>query len=338
MNRSVNREVAELAEPLFAAGARHGATLALSVMIDGQPVFERYGRQPANDFQPALDIDASTPLLSWSMAKSITHAAIGMAAADGLIDVDGPAPVAEWRNTPKETITIRHLLGMRSGLSFVEDYEDGLASDCLAMLFGEGAADMAAYAASRPLIHEPGRVWNYASGTTNILCRILGDALRPVGLDITTFLQQRLFDPVGMSSATISLDPAGTFIGSSYVHATATDFARFGELYRNAGVAATTAVGAGRRILESAWTADAGVFSAADPDNGLHYGQHWWMFPGYPGSIAAVGYEGQYVIVVPERGLTLVHLGKVPAETRPALVAKLERIIAACPAAGLAVD
>ena len=324
-------QLADLVEPLFAAGAEHGVTLAVVVMIDGRVVHERYGTSPANPFQEAAAVTADTPLLSWSMAKSITHAAIGIAAADGLLDVDAPAAVASWRDTAKAEITLRQLLAMRSGLAFVEEYEDGVDSDCLEMLFGAGADDMAAYAAAKDLIHPPGTAWNYSSGTTNIVCRVLGDALAAVGQDVSTFLAERLFRPAGMSSATITLDRAGTFVGSSYVHATATDFARFGELYRTGGELG------GRRILDASWVAGAATFSAVDPDNGLHYGQHWWMFPQHPGSIAAVGYEGQYTLVVPERRLTLVHLGKVPAETRPLLLAQLDRIVAECPPAGTGV-
>src|SRR5680860_284912 len=150
-----------------------GRSLAMVVMHRGEIVAERYGTQPATDYGPAVELDEDATLISWSMAKSITHAAVGLLVADGRIDLEAPAPVSDWRGTPKERIRIIDLLEMRPGLEFVEDYVDGETSHCIAMLFGEGATDHARYAAALPIAHEPGAVWNYSSGTTNIIARIL---------------------------------------------------------------------------------------------------------------------------------------------------------------------
>ncbi len=329
MSRRVETSTIEaVGERLFAPGAAHGCSLALVVMVDGSVAAERYGVQPATPFGPAVDIGPQSPLVSWSMAKSITHAMFGLLHADGLIDLARPAPVPSWTGTPKDAITVLDLLEMRPGLRFVEDYVDGAVSHCLEMLFGSGADDVAAYAAALPLDHPPGSVWNYSSGTTNILCRIAGDRIGGGQAGTDHYLRTRLFGPAGMTSASPRFDAAGTFIGSSYVDATARDFASFGELYRHDGVVD------GKRVLPAGWTDHARVAVAADPTNGLHYGRHWWMFPEFPGSLAALGYEGQYIVVVPDRGLTLVHLGKVPAESRPALVESLRAIVRAVEADG----
>ena len=301
------------------------------VVHRGSVVAERYGTQPANDFAPAEELDAASTLISWSMAKSITHAAVGVLVADGRIDLDDPAPVASWWDTPKAEIKIIDLLEMRPGLEFVEDYVDGGASHCIAMLFGEGASDHAGYAASLPLVHAPGTVWNYSSGTSNILARIVGDIVGGGRDGMEQFLRERLFEPSGMSSAIPKFDDAGTFVGSSYVFATARDFARFGELYRNDGVAES-----GRRVLPEGWADHGRTFVAHDPtedlDLGFDYGRHWWMWPQYPGSIAAHGYEGQFTVVVPDRELTVVHLGKTDSDVRRHLVEHLDGLIAAVPA------
>ena len=323
-------------DELFAPNAAHGTSLALVVMHRGDVVFERYGVEPASPFAPQRTITAETTLISWSMAKSITHAAVGIALADGLLDLDAPAPVGGWAGTEKSSITLLDLLEMRSGLAFVEDYVDGAASDCLAMLFGEGRADMAAYAASRPLVHPPGTFWSYSSGTTNIVARIVGDALGDrVGeghQEVERLLRDRLFGPARMTSATATFDDAGTFIGSSYVYATASDFARFGELYRNDGVAAD-----GRRVLPTRWRDHAATFVAVDPEPGpggpMEYGRHWWRWPDLAGSYACHGYEGQYTLVVPDRELVVVHLGKSPTEQRAPLLDGLRRIVHAIPVA-----
>ena len=111
-------------------------------------------------------------------------------------------------------------------------------------------------------------------------------------------------------------------MGSTYVYASARDFARFGELYRNDGVAAS-----GERLLPAGWADHGRVFVAHDPEAagryGFDYGRHWWMWPEFPGSIVAHGYEGQFVVVVPDRQLTLVHLGKTIREQQPPLVGAL---------------
>jgi CubicO group peptidase (beta-lactamase class C family) len=327
--------LSDAADVLFAEGAAHGTSLALVVQQHGQLLFERYGVQPARVFGPGGPVDAATPLTSWSMAKSITHAAVGVAVADGLLDVTAPASVPEWRGTEKEAITLQHLLEMRPGLLFVEDYVDDSVSHCLEMLFGAGKQDMAAYAASLPLIAEPSLVWNYSSGTTNIVSRILGDALTAEAAGASTreavvraFLHDRLFEPVGMTSADPRFDPAGTFIGSSYVYATARDFARFGQLYLDGGSVD------GRRILPEGWADHARELTATDPEGEFDYGRHWWLWrddragdsAGHQ-AFGCHGYEGQYTVVVPDRDLVVVHLGKSPVDQRPPLIAQLRQII-----------
>jgi CubicO group peptidase (beta-lactamase class C family) len=312
-------------DEIFSRPDQLGVSLAMVVMVDGDVVVERYGVQPATVFGPETAVTADTTLISWSTAKSMVHAAVGILVGDGLLDPAAPAPVPEWEGTPKAAITLLDLLEMRPGLRFVEDYVDGDVSHCLTMLFGDGNTDMAGYAAGLPLDHRPGTVWNYSSGTTNIICRIVGELLG--GRQATErFLHERLFGPVGMSSAIPKFDDAGTWVGSSYVYATAGDFARFGELYRNDGVTAT-----GVRLLPQGWADHGRTFVAHDPEgagrHGFDYGRHWWMWPELPGSIAAHGYEGQYVVVVPDRALTLVHLGKTPREAQPELVAQLGRLI-----------
>jgi CubicO group peptidase (beta-lactamase class C family) len=328
----VSTSFASQVDDLFARPEEEGLTLALLVQRRGVVEEERYGVQPENIFQPEIAITAESTLTSWSMAKSITHAAVGLLVADGLLDVDAPAAVPEWKGSPKEEITLLHLLEMRSGLRFVEDYVDDGVSHCLEMLFGDSGPSHAAYAAALPLDHVPGTFYNYSSGTTNIVARIIGDVVTGgVGGDpatrrraVESFLRDRLFDPTGMNSAIPKFDDAGDFVGSSYVFATARDFAKFGDLYRHDGVTPD-----GRRILPVGWSEHARGFSALDPENGCVYGRHWWMWPEIPGSLVCHGHEGQYIVVVPDRDLVVVHLGKTPSEASPQLRARLRAMIAA---------
>lgn len=294
-----------------------GNTQAIVVVHRGKVVAEAYGP----------DTDAATPLISWSMAKSITHALLGIAQMDGLLEVGQPAAVTEWANDSRSQITLQHLLDMRSGLAWVEDYVDGDASDVIEMLFGSGKEDVAAYAIAQPLANEPDSTWLYSSGTTNIVTRILGDAYgdrHGSCSGIERVLQQRLFAPIGMN-ATATFDLAGTFIGSSYVFTTARDFARFGYLYLHDGN------WNGTQVLPSDWAAHARVQTVIDDETSLGYGAHWWTLPGEEASLVASGYEGQQIYVLPNRDLVIVRLGKTVAEKRNAVRASLLAIAQSFP-------
>jgi CubicO group peptidase (beta-lactamase class C family) len=222
--------VTEAAEALFQpeATATCGRTDALVIVQGGRLALERYA--------PPFDAAATQP--SWSMAKSLTQALVGLAVGDGRLDIRAPAAAPEWRGAgdPRAAITLDQLLRMSSGLAFIEDYTPGSTSDVIEMLYGAGKADTAAYAAGRPLIHPPGEAWSYASGTTNIVSRALGAALGLRGAGFEAFMRQRLFEPLGMTSPIPKFDAAGTFIGSSFCFCTPRDFARFGLLYLRNGI------------------------------------------------------------------------------------------------------
>ena len=321
-------DLADAVEALCHRPSEEGTTLAFVVVQGGEVLAEWYGSRPATLFEPEQAVNADTPLISWSVAKSMVHAATGVLVGDGRLDPADPAPVPEWRGTDKESITLLDLLEMRSGLRFVEDYVDAEHSDCIEMLFGSGESDTAAFAAALALEHPPGMVWSYSSGSTNIVCRVLGSVVG--GGELTAressmreFLDERLFGPAGMTSANPRFDAAGTWIGSSYVHANARDFARFGELYLRDGM-----VG-GERVLPAGWIDHARVQVATDPESGGHYGRHWWIWPDQPRSVAAHGYEGQFVVVLPERDAVIVHLGQTDAAVRNHLVDRLRVVVAA---------
>jgi CubicO group peptidase (beta-lactamase class C family) len=306
---SVRTVVAELA-----ADDSLGLTLAVLVLQDGVPIAEHYGS----------GVNETTTLISWSMAKSVVHSVFGMLVADGLIQPDSPAPVNEWQSDSRRHITIQQLFNMRSGLLFNEDYVDAAASHCIEMLFGEGQHDTAAYAASLPLVHPPGEVFNYSSGTTNILSRIANDLIGGGEEGMRAFLGDRLFGPLGMTTASPRFDRAGTFIGSSFLYASPKDFASFGELYRLGGVAK------GVQVLPSEWVRH-GTEPTPVPQSEAHgYGAHWWLWPEYRG-FAAHGYEGQRILVVPERALTIVRLGKTAEAQGPAMESYLRRIVELVP-------
>ena len=295
-------------------------TLAQLVLHKGEVVSEFYGPE----------VTAETTLISWSMAKSMTHALVGIAQMDGLLHVENNNLFPEWANDERRNITLQHLLEMRSGLSWVEDYVDDEASDVIDMLFGSGKDDNAGYAIAQPLASVPGAEWLYSSGTTNIVTRLLGNALGDANgshVNIERFMRSQLLDAILMQ-AEPKFDAAGTFVGSSYVYATARDFAKFGLLYLRDGVCN------GVRILPEGWVDHARAQHVFDSDTGLGYGAHWWTLPGEHNSLVASGYEGQYIMVIPDRDLVVVRLGKTISALRNVVVAELREVIEQFPVIG----
>lgn len=325
------RELERAVDTLFADPAL-GETRALVVMADGRIAAERYA--------PGYGPD--TRFVSWSMAKTITAAMIGLLVADGRLTLDQPAPIPRWRRAgdPRAAITLRHLLQMRAGLDHTEAGPVPVDSSEVRMLFLDGRDDMARWAEEQPLEAEPGAKFEYSSNTTVILADIAARVLTGNSADPETrrgavgdFLRARLFDPVGMTSVVPEFDAAGTLIGGSLVHATARDYARFGEMLRNGGQ-----VG-GVQVLPKRWVAGMVTPSPSSP----HYGLQTWLnrpvedsplFPDRaPHSLfALIGHMGQYVLVSPAQRLTVVRLGHSDAAERKALMPRLADLVELYPA------
>jgi CubicO group peptidase (beta-lactamase class C family) len=289
-------------------------TYAVVVVHRGRLVAERYGGQLPHFDRPPDPVTAESALLSWSMAKSMLHAVVGLLVGEGRLDLDAPVDVALWADPadPRHAITLRQLLAMRDGLDFVEDYVDERVSDVIEMLFGAGQEDMAHFAADRPLAAAPGTRFNYSSGTSNIVSSVVARAVG-AGAPYTTFLRRRLFGPLGMRSAEPELDPTGVWVASSYLRATARDFARFGLLYLRDGV------WDGARLLPEGWVDYGRTMVSDDPEDGP-YGAHWWGVAGDGrGTFRASGYEGQSITICPTHDLVVVRLGKTPAPHYPDL-------------------
>jgi CubicO group peptidase (beta-lactamase class C family) len=291
-------------------------TFAVLVVYGGRVVAERYQGALEHFDRPPTPVTAETTLLSWSMAKSMLHATVGLLVGDGKLDLDAPAAVPEWadRSDPRHAITLRQLLAMRDGLAFAEDYVDGEVSDTMQMLFGDGQADMAHFAADRPLAAPPGTQFNYSSGTSNIISGIVARTVGP-GEPYARFLHGRLLGPLGMRSADPEFDEAGTWVASSSLYATARDYARFGLLYLRGGV------WDGFGLLPAGWVDYGRTWVSEDPDDASPYGAHWWgVAADTLGTFRASGYEGQSITLCPSLDLMVVRLGKTPHENEENLV------------------
>ena len=271
-------------------------TAAVVVVKDGRIVAERYRD----------GFDAHTPLRTWSAAKSITGTLIGIAVKQGLLDVNKPAPVPEWRTPgdPRAAITLGDLLHMGSGL---DSEARGNRTD--AIYFGGAAVTERATAA--PLEAPPGKRWKYANDDTLLAVRSLRAA---IGDDqrYLAFPFQELFWKIGMAHTTPETDWAGNYILSSQVWTTGRDLARLGLLYQNGGV------WNGQRLLPAGWTDYVAMPAPAQPDNavngnGAGYGAQFWLFgprQGLPAGVyAAQGSRGQFLMIVPSEHLIVVRQG-----------------------------
>jgi CubicO group peptidase (beta-lactamase class C family) len=274
-------------------------TRALVVVHRGRIAAERY----------APGFDAAMPLIGWSMTKAALNALVGLRVKDGKLAVTDKALLPEWRGDtdPRRDISLDDLLRMSSGLAFDETYDDPLA-DVTQMLFVDG--DMARFAAAKTLVAPPGTEWHYSSGTSAIIAAILRETFA-TEQDYLRYPRERLFQPLGMRSAVLELDAAGTFVGSSFLYASARDFARLGLLFLQDGM------WQGQRLLPEDWVVYSRGPARTLPDGS--YGAHLWLRlreseglgvpPMSEDAYYFLGHDEQIVAIVPSRDLVIVRLG-----------------------------
>ena len=285
-----------------------GRSDALLIAQDGKLVFERYGPEHGPDVRH----------ISWSMAKSITHALVGIAVNEGQVDIDTPLKTVAH---PDPKLTLRALLTLTDGLDWDEGSYKPTDSDAARMLYGDGRLDGAAYTARKRQAYPPGTRWNYSTGAFQLAAAELQSRLFPAAIDprqrraaMADWMQSRLFAPLGMTSALAEFDAAGTFAGGSLVYATARDFTRFGEFYRQDGV------WNGRRMLPDGW-----VKFARTPTVQKVYGAGFWLEapaghnpPSMMGgqrpldAFSCQGHAGQVVLIVPSKKLVVTRLALMP--------------------------
>ena len=272
------------------ADRRH--TLGVAVLYQGRLVAEHY----------APGASRETRFHGWSMTKSTVTTLAGILSKDGEIDIDAPGQVPAFAAVDDSLadITIEDLLRMAGGLAIAE-HNDGWDPNSQ-MLFTQ--SDMAHFAATRERLHEPGEHWQYMSGNTvlatHAMQQHLGDGL-PAQV---AALRARLFEPLGIYSAILETDEAGTFQGSSYMYATAHDWARLAQLYADDGMVGE------HRLLPDDWRER--VSTPTDGSNGL-YGMGFWLpedsddLP--DGTFMMRGFQSQLAFIMPEQDLVIVRFG-----------------------------
>ncbi|WP_061962288.1 serine hydrolase domain-containing protein [Demequina flava] len=272
-------------------------TRAIVVLQGGELIAERY----ADGFDP------TTPQLGWSMTKSVTNLLVGRLVEQGEVSLDDAALVDDWSDERAE-ITIRHLLEMTSGLAWDETYD--LGTPITQMLYAE--EDMGAYVASQELAHEPGTYLQYSSGSTTLLC----DAITN-GRGLADFPRREIFAPLGLSTAVLEADATGNPVCSSYMWASARDWASIGQFALQDGVWND------ERLLPEGWIAESTTpVTTATTVEADGYASSWWSNTSADGSVVndelpadayfASGHDGQKITVVPSQDLVVVRLGFTP--------------------------
>ncbi len=278
-------------------------TRAIFIVHDGKVIAERY----------AEGFGEASRFPGWSIAKSLVHAMVGMQVVAGRLKLDGTLPLPEWRHDNRRDITWDQMLRMTSGLAFDEKYANPF-SDINQMLWN--SADIGKFAATMQLAAPPGTTWRYTSGTSNILTHAMRTFVADGNGNEGTMPASVLFERLGMTSALIERDAAGNLVGSSFVYATAADYARFGWLYAMDGV------WEGEAVLPAGWLQHA-MQPTAGSDG--RYGAHFWLsapsedqhyFKGeVPSMLHASGFGGQWITILPAERLVIVRLGQTLSRT-----------------------
>ncbi|MGX4768182.1 serine hydrolase domain-containing protein [Bradyrhizobium guangdongense] len=303
LSAALDRAFTEPAQPPYRR------TRAIVIMKGGRVIAERY----------ADGIGPQTQLLGFSMTKSVISALSGILVRQGRLKLDGPAPVAAWKNPedPRHAITVDQLLRHTAGLALGSSLQASLGSvlePVNTMKYVED--DMAGFAERAPLATAPGTAWNYHDGNTIILSHLIRDAAGGKPADALRFARRELFAPLGMTDVTLQLDASGTIEGAGEMMASARDWARFGQLYLDDGV-----VG-GKRILPEGWVnysasatpnAWVGIGAGFWTNQGNSFGAKFRIEHGWPrDAFFAKGTIGQYTIVIPSEKLVIVRLGRSP--------------------------
>jgi CubicO group peptidase (beta-lactamase class C family) len=245
-----------------------------------------------------------------SVTKSINAAALGIAVDEGRIsgvDVLAMSFFEEYEpdlaDVRKRSMNLEDMLTMRSGIDWNEmgSYDDA-SNSCIQMEASDKWID---FILNHPMREDPGTVWDYNSGVSVLLGKIVQVA---TGTRIDEWTQERLFEPIGITDYYWKVTPDGEVDTEGGLYLSAHDLARIGYLYLRKGMWRD------KRIVSEDWVQASTTPVVADilPDNGRTdpgYGYQWWV-PDHDGESAAVfagnGYGGQYLLIAPAYDLVAV--------------------------------
>lgn len=304
-------------DELSASKRKDLGTRAIIAVRGGRLIAERY----------AKGFDAATPQLGWSMSKSVADLMVGRLVQQGKVALAEDHLRPQWKDE-RADITVEQLLRMTSGLKWDETYALGTA--ITKMLYAE--PDMGAFVAGQPAAHQPGSYQQYSSGSITLLCSILlartGGSNGP-GADLP---RREIFAPLGLSSAVLEPDAAGTPVCSSYMWATPRDWAAVGQFALQNGQ------WNGKQLLPPDWMKRSTTAIKVKTEETEAYGAGWWVNRWPDGKLVepslpadayfAEGHDGQWIVVVPSADLVVVRLGFSPTVKNQGVIALTAALLA----------
>jgi CubicO group peptidase (beta-lactamase class C family) len=302
---------------------------SLLVMRCGTVVFERryphdyaavYGKEartkgplnarltgPYNYFDPAWHPYYHSTLqhTMQSVSKTVTSAIIGVAIARGAFKSPLSTPVMHYfdeskvknLDTRKRRMSLRDLLTMTSGLDWNENLPYADPNNPADLM--EASDDWVQFVIDRPMKDEPGTVFAYSSGATELLAYIFK---RETGVDIEEYARSHLFGPLGIKDYYWKRTPLGVVDTEGGLYLRAPDLAKIGQLYLDGGR------WQGQPLMTSDWVKES-LMPRIDVGEGFQYGYQWWLLPyGEPKNLAwlARGMGGQRLMVFPREQLIVV--------------------------------
>lgn len=279
-------------------------TFGVVVAKDGKIIAESYDAEH----------NASMPMLSWSMAKTITGMLTGIIIKDDAGNTTEQTEVLPAANGYGAT-TLKNVLNMSSGLQWVEDSNNYANDDLEPMWFLNG--NSVKFARSKKKVYEPGSKFQYSTGTAQILAGFAGDKMGGNVQDIHNFIQSRFFAPLGIKGAVVEHDAAGNFRGGARVFMKPYDWVKIGQLFIDKGK------WNGQQVVDSQW-----IEKMTAPQPGITdvYGYQLWLNHEYQvekqsdgtlkiikslpaGTVSLRGYRGQYVVAIPEENIVVARFG-----------------------------
>jgi CubicO group peptidase (beta-lactamase class C family) len=261
-----------------------------------------------------------------SVSKTVTSIIVGIAATRGDFKANLDTPLLKYfdeatvknMDERKRHITLRHVLTMSTGLDWNEQtaYDDP-KNDASIM---EATDDWVQYVIDRPMKEEPGKVFNYSSGVSELLAYIFQ---KETGQDIERYGQKYLFTPLGVDHFW-KRSPLGLVDTEGGLFLNNPDLAKIGYLYLHDGM------WEGQQIVSKDWVKQS-VAPFIDAEEGYKYGFKWWLLPQPGGGYIwmARGFGGQRLMVFPDKDLVVVFTGWTILAEPPSDQAFVSRILPA---------
>lgn len=284
---------------------------------------------PYNYFDPAWHpYYHGTDLHSMqSVSKTVSSVILGIAITRGDFKAGLDTPLLKYFDVSKvknvddrkRRITLRHVLTMTTGLDWNEEvaYDDPRNDSSLM----EAADDWVQYVIDRPMAQEPGKIFNYSSGVSELLAYIFQ---KETGQDIEKYGEKYLFVPLGMDHYW-KRTPLGVVDTEGGLFLRGSDLAKIGYLFLHDGM------WDGRQIVSQDWVKQS-LTPFTDAEEGFKYGYKWWLLPRTdgPGYIwMARGFGEQLLMVFPEKNLIVVFTGWTILGDTPSLPEYVKRILSA---------